>query len=389
MKLASKINCTACGACVNICSQSALSLVVNRDGFFEVKIDPFKCVDCGLCSKVCPVLKGTSETETGTNYFACWNSDDNVRKNSASGGAFSAIAVEIIRQGGVVYGAAIEGFDIVHKRVETMEELMPLFGSKYQPGDLTGIYRQVKADLLNKRCVLFSGMSCQVAGLKSYLLNINTDKLYTIDTICGGFSTMLPMLLLKNSGKYKGIKCFRNKDNGWQPVGFRYDLQMIKLSGEVEDFKLDNLVLNTFSSKLLKRASCCNCRFTTPHRMSDATIGDFWGDKRFRAQHNNGLSVIAIHNSRINELINDSQLKIEPISSAEMIQSNHNYYWTRFPLIPYFLSRKLAIWGLKHNHQQLSAHLMRPKSLAGIVMSLYLKINKIYRNKYSLKIFRK
>lgn len=368
-------DCCGCAACVTACSHGALAMVIDANGYFKVETDPQRCTHCTLCERVCPILKTESSTIHDSRYYACWNEDDDLRRQSASGGAFSALASAFLRQGGIVYGAAIDGFDIVHCRVDSLSELPPLLGSKYQPGNLTGVYAQVRKDLLAGKSVLFSGMSCQVAGLKSYLGKSDSNRLYTIDTICGGFSTMLPILALKSTGKYRGIHSFRDKDNGWRSTGFRYCLKMDSTDGSIDNLGLDNMVLNTFSSKLLKRASCLNCQFTSPGRRSDATIGDFWGDKRFTRQHHGGLSIIAIHSDRIRTLLRQSPLHIEEIALDELTRSNHNYYWTRYPLIRKFLSRKLALWAMRNKHWGLARHLMRPKSLAGILMSLYLKFN--------------
>ena len=206
--------CCACGACATVCNHDALTLSVNSNGYLVVTSHQDKCINCGLCERVCPILKPRQNEEFSGQYYACWNQDAEFRKGSASGGAFSAIAAAVIKAGGVVYGAVINGFDIEHRRVDSMVDLPPLLGSKYQQGNLTGVYSLVKKDLKEGRMVLFSGMSCQVAALKSFLGKMNCDNLYTIDTICGGFSTMLPMIALKESGRYSGIHSFRDKDNG-------------------------------------------------------------------------------------------------------------------------------------------------------------------------------
>lgn len=375
-KLPKTDDCTACSACVTACAHKALELALNKNGYFEVITDSSKCTNCGLCEKVSPVLRPIKKTEYGTTYYACWNTNSEVREKSASGGAFSALALYVLNQGGIVYGAAISGFDIVHKRIDNISALSEILGSKYQQGNICGIYKQVRQDLLKGKIVLFSGMACQIAGLISYLGTTEHSNLFTVDTICGGFSTVLPMLCLKDSGKYNGIYSFRDKNDGWSSVGFKYNLRMQKCDGSIEDLKLDNLVLNTFSSKLLKRGSCCNCAFTSPYRQSDVTIGDFWGDQRFKVQHSNGLSVIAIHSKRIMEIIKGAPLHIEPITFDELISSNHNYYWTRFPLVRFFISRKLALWALRSRKTRIAAWQIKPKSLAGICMSVYLKLNK-------------
>ena len=45
--------CTACMACANACPKNAIGIGVNKYGYEKVVINDDKCVDCGLCTKVC------------------------------------------------------------------------------------------------------------------------------------------------------------------------------------------------------------------------------------------------------------------------------------------------------------------------------------------------
>lgn len=255
-----------------------------------------------------------------------------------------------------------------------------LQGSKYQHSNMEGVYKHVRNDLRQGMYVLFSGMGCQVAGLLSFLGNTNKDRLYTIDTICGGLSTMLPMLRLKESGKYIGIKSFRDKENGWQSTGFRYSLKMIRRDGNIEDLGLDNMVLNTFSSKLLKRSSCLDCKFSGFHRMSDCTIGDFWGDQRFKEQHAEGLSVLMIHRERINNLLEESTIALKEVAWAEVIANNCNIYWTHYPMVRHLPSRKIALKAMRNGDWEKAKKQMAIWSLPGLVLRLCLKANTLQKN---------
>ena len=91
MKLASKSDCTACGACVDICNKNALSISVDSNGFFQVDVHKDRCVECGLCSRVCPVINELVVTKRSLPY-AAWCKDYRLRSKAASGGAFAAIA---------------------------------------------------------------------------------------------------------------------------------------------------------------------------------------------------------------------------------------------------------------------------------------------------------
>lgn len=374
-------------ACVDACPKRVLRGEVDADGYFKISVaDREACVECGRCTNVCPVLN-VRKTEGNSTPYAAWNTDIEQRRHSASGGIFAALATAVLRKGGSVYGAAIDGFDVRHVRVTEEKDLPLLQGTKYQHSDMTGIHKQVKKDLQQGLTVLFSGMSCQVAGLLSFLGKINRENLYTVDTICGGLSTMLPMQKLKESGKYTGIKSFRDKEKGWQSMGFMYCLKMVCKDGSIDNLGLHNAVLDTFSSKLLKRSSCLDCKFTGFHRMSDCTIGDFWGDQRFKDQHKEGLSVALIHNERIKDLLREAAIETREVSWPEVVANNRNIYWTRFPLVRHLPSRKTALKAMHAGDMEKAKKQMALWTLPGLVLRLYLKANGAYRAlRYDKKI---
>ena len=293
MKLASPISCTACMACVDSCHHDALNVSIDRDGFYCIEAHPDKCVECGLCGRVCPVLASTSVDR------------EEIRLSH-------------------VYGAAVSGFEVRDRRIETEKKLPLLLGSKYQLSRMDEVYRQVKADLRSGRIVLYSGLSCQVAGVLNFVGEKLLENLFTIDTICGGISTMLPMLQMQFSDDYTSIHSFRNKDNGWKSTGYKYALKMDQKDGTVRDLGMDNMVLRCFCHKETKRPSCLDCHFNGFHRPSDATIGDFWGDTRFSEQHAHGLSVIVTHSERLNHAGAMAYLHTEPITWQELIARNQN-----------------------------------------------------------------
>lgn len=379
MILAKKKECTACMVCVDACAHNVLRSEVDDDGYFTIRISSEKdCVECGMCTKVCPVLN-RDEKKHESHPYAAWCIDLEKRMLSASGGIFSALAVVILKKGGIVYGASTEGFNIVHKRITTESDLHLLQGSKYQHSSLVGVYRLIRKDLATGRYVLFSGLGCQVAGLLQFLGRTNTERLYTLDMICGGLSTMLPMLHLKESGEYKGICSFRDKENGWSSRGFKYSLKMWRKNGSVEDLGLNNVVLNMFSSKLLKRSSCLDCKFTGFNRRSDCTIGDFWGDLRFKEQHALGLSVFIAHGEHIMDLVREANMEIHPVSWKEIITNNHNLYWTHYPLIRYLGSRKVALDALRLKNYPKAMKQINSWSIPGLFLRIYLKINILHR----------
>ena len=48
--------CAGCMACINMCKKSAITIVDDYKTYNAV-IDEVKCVNCGLCEKICPNVK--------------------------------------------------------------------------------------------------------------------------------------------------------------------------------------------------------------------------------------------------------------------------------------------------------------------------------------------
>lgn len=87
IRISNKIDCCGCQACVSVCPKSAISMEMDSKGFLYPKVDEKKCVDCGLCDKVCPFLnKELPQTEDSTIVYAAVHKQDIILTESSSGG---------------------------------------------------------------------------------------------------------------------------------------------------------------------------------------------------------------------------------------------------------------------------------------------------------------
>ena len=181
--------CTGCGLCAQVCPFSAISIEKDLIGHRIPRIDPKACRDCRKCESLCPSNSPVTLHKPEA-VFATANKNKAVLNHSSSGGVFSALAVEMFRRGGVVYGAAMEPDDrgelkVFHRRATDEKELDSLRGSKYMESDIGSAYRQAMEDLKAEKPVLFTGTPCQVAAMRA-MAGEKAKGLYTADIICHG-----------------------------------------------------------------------------------------------------------------------------------------------------------------------------------------------------------
>lgn len=182
-KLADKTICCGCSACANKCAKGAIVMTPDEGGFLNPMVNNSLCVECGLCEKACPAIGPTSEPTAIQRAFLIQHKDETIRRQSTSGGAFTAIAQSIIDEGGIVYGACMKDGGVFHIGVERTEDLALFRNSKYVQSDMKGAFKEVKAHLAANRSVCFSGTPCQIAGLK-YYLGKSYENLLTVDVVC-------------------------------------------------------------------------------------------------------------------------------------------------------------------------------------------------------------
>lgn len=96
-------DCYGCRACEQICPHHAISIKPNKEGFLYPVLEATKCVNCGLCVKVCPI-ENVSETNTPIAVYAAQFKNEEELLESSSGGVFSALAEYILSKNGYVAG---------------------------------------------------------------------------------------------------------------------------------------------------------------------------------------------------------------------------------------------------------------------------------------------
>ncbi len=278
-------------------------MVSGKDGFLYPNINVETCIKCLACEKTCPVIIpiDLSGNKSNPEVFACWNKDSQIRSQSSSGGAFSALASAILEEDGIVVGASYNNqMQVAHKACFSFEDLDSLRGSKYVQSSMGEIYKSIRSYLNKGKRVLFVGTPCQNAGIKKFLKREYVN-LYCCDFICHGTpSPLLFQKYLKWIEKSKGIKVtsfnFRSKKSGW------YDALRVVNNHEIMKGKYDAYFFG-FNRNFSLRESCYNCPEIGMPRRGDITIADFWGigmTYRFDKikEIKDGISLVMINNAK-------------------------------------------------------------------------------------------
>lgn len=296
--------CAGCFACQNACPKDAILLTADAQGFIYPEIDS-RCVSCGACVSVCPVLEPEYDNASEPSCYA-YRAEDDIRKHSSSGGVFSVLARHFLESGAYVCGAVFdEDFSVKHIVTNLMEDVRRMSGSKYVQSNINFCYSQIRTLLQTGHKVLFSGTPCQVAALNSYL-GKKYDNLYSIDLVCFGVpSAMMLKQHLCDVAKGKTIRqiSFRDKRYGWHKAVLRVEFAD---GSEYEGTGGNDAYMKGFFMDIIMRESCGDCPFCRFPRQGDMSIGDYWGYESLvnDDKDNLGTSIIFPNNCKGDALLN-------------------------------------------------------------------------------------
>ncbi|MBE5825484.1 MAG: 4Fe-4S dicluster domain-containing protein [Butyrivibrio sp.] len=328
MSILNPSECSGCMACYNICPVDAIIIKSDLKGFYYPEINDDICLHCNKCTNTCPLLHVDNvDFHSPITSYIGKNSDE-MRKKSSSGGIFSLLSDQTLKNNGVVYGAKFNSdLNVEHGKAKTIEERDEFCGSKYIQSNIGNAFRSVKEELEKDNNVFFSGSACQVAGLLRYLEieRCNTDKLVTQDFVCHGVGSpsFFHDYLAEFEKKYKA-KVIK--------VNFRGKPKKGKLSNTIIDFdngkhyiaisvKCDIFYYHFLNNYIL-RPSCYNCKFAKCERVSDFTLGDCYNPNKVGVEDDGkGLSFIQVNTEKGQAFLKDC------INKAEFHEIGVNKYY--------------------------------------------------------------
>ena len=318
IQLVEKERCCGCSACLNACKFDALTMQLDNTGFSFPMIDESKCVECKACERACPILNKVEYKSDSINAYIVQNKDDEIRKQSTSGGAFTGIAKQVIAQGGVVFGASINSeLKVNHIFVETEIELSEFRSSKYVESNIGMSYKKAEEFLKEGRLVCFSGTPCQIYALKQYLKK-DYENLIAVDVMCRAVPSpkVLQKYLDYQKEKYPSFDriVFRDKARGYSYscVTLYSGKKVLYRAGSESD-----PWLRLFLGGYCNRETCHECLFQTGVRASDITMWDCWGTQNYEPKwdDNKGTTNIITWTEKGDRVLNSetANLRIKEI----------------------------------------------------------------------------
>lgn len=346
---------------MQVCPKQCIAMVADEQGFLYPRVDESVCIDCGLCERVCPELHPL-EARTPVGTYASMSKDEVVRMQSSSGGVFTMLAEAVLAEGGVVFGVKFaDNWSVKHAYTETREGLAAFRGSKYVQSRVGTAYADALRFLKAGRKVLFSGTSCQIAGLRRFLRK-DYEGLIAVEVVCHGVPS--PMVwrsyldLLKSGahsapGKNSATPVsaqdvrildvnFRDKKDGWQKFGFSLRMnsapkaEQNTVSPSVNahahggaDVCLfeqcsKNLYMRLFLSDISLRPSCYACKAKSGSSGADIALADFWNiDKRYSDWNDDrGASLVLVYTERGAAIYNQAGCRSLPTDYAFALRCN-------------------------------------------------------------------
>ena len=215
----------------------------------------------------------------------------------------------VINRGGIVYGCTGKNIRNVHHiRINKIEDIELLKGSKYVQSFIGEVYKNVRKDIQTGCFVLFIGTPCQVAGLKGFLRHKDYQNLLTVDIVCHGVPSQ--KMLNDNISLY----CAENEDisvsfrkkvytpskcgASWRIIyGWFYQTKNMSAQHAIKYYK--DPYMFGFLTPLTFRNSCYICPYANISRCSDFTLGDFWGlGKDACFINGKGVSVVLVNTDK-------------------------------------------------------------------------------------------
>ncbi len=325
--------CYGCSACYAICPCDAIKMTEDNEGFIVPKIENTKCIHCGRCYKICPALE-EPEANYDNKIYAGFHNNYEVWSNSSSGGAFCAICEIFGDEETYVFGAKFDYKTkaIEHSCVKNVSLASEFSGSKYVQSSNNESFKEIR-ELLRNNKVIYAGTPCQVAGLLSFLRDIDSSNLLTISVMCNGvgspkvFRDYLNAIEREEKSRILDYR-FRNK-NICLGIHNLYRSTVVFESGKKISSNKDKFV-NCYLQKIVCRPSCFSCPYNDVINKGDIIIGDFKKQYDYvkNAPYDRNGSIIISHTDKGDSVCRqlENLMTLYPVNSKSYDYPVHGDY---------------------------------------------------------------
>ena len=367
--------CCGCNACGDICGKQAISFVTDDEGFWYPKVDEERCVECGLCEKVCPIINKVDSIKRFAEpvVYAAYSKNEEIRLDSTSGGIHSMLAGEMYKRNAFVSGAIYkDDHTVTHIVSNDPAKLDEIRSSKYLQSSMDGQYKEVRNLLREGKEVFYCACPCQIQALYKFLQK-DYPNLTTCDFICKGvnspkvFLKYIDMLERQYGARAISIK-FKSKKWGWH----NFSTRIIFANGKeyCKDRYHDSFFIGYLQSGNFSRPSCYECHFKGIPQMGDITLADFWGIENIdkSMDQDKGTSLVMVNSEKglslfnsIQDLIICKQFSLEQavaenqalLHSAKALKDDRSDFFSDLDRFPFeqitkkYFPQPSLIWELK------------------------------------------
>lgn len=300
--LSSLRNCTSCQMCAAVCPKNAISISLDKDGFYRPIIEDKLCIDCGICKNVCykydeKISLSDSQKLLCTDLYGAYAKDQEIVKNTTSGGIADVLAHQLIKEGYKCVGVIYDGSNdiAINKIVCNEHELRAFRGSKYIQSYTFDAFKEIVRNCKTEKFAVF-GTPCHIYALHKYFnYRKIRDNHILIDLYCHGCPSMniwkkyiKEVKISKSLSKVDNVN-FRSKVKGWG----NFYLELLKEDRAIYySNNRNNEFFDLFFSDLLLNDACNDCVLRSTLEYTDIRLGDFWG-KRY-VMNCKGVSAVSI-----------------------------------------------------------------------------------------------
>lgn len=295
-------SCTSCGVCATVCNRRAITIKLDKEGFYRPVVDESLCNDCGLCTSVCykydkEVLMTAPEGLDGKPLFSAWSNNDELVKQTTSGGIGDLLVRQLQKEGykvvGVVYNENETRAE--HKIARSEDDLCGFRGSKYIQSYTFDAFKEIVENCRNEKYAVF-GTPCQIYALNRLATKRKVrNNFFFVDLYCHGCPSLHTWTKYQSAIKKSvGVNrfdsvTFRSKIRGW---GGFYVVVVVDGNPVFVSKKANDQFYELFFSNQVLNDACTDCSLRGTLEYTDIRLGDFWGHKFLDNQR--GVSAISL-----------------------------------------------------------------------------------------------